>query len=113
MANGSGSKQPENFIEMVKQHKWDFISYLILAVGLFLSFFYPIVGGSLVGIVLGIYFSSSIKAAIQSFLNDIVADGIFRDFIILAGVLALLIATPGLCIATVVFAYIAPYLPKI
>ena len=105
-------KLPETFLEVVKHHKWDFIAYAILAIGLFLSIFAPFWGGLLVGAVIGYYFSGVFKEWYQKFKADIVTDGIFRDFVIIAGVLALLISSFGLCLGVVVGTLVKPYIPQ-
>jgi hypothetical protein len=108
----SDPKKPENFLEVVKQHKWDFSIYIILAIGLFLSIFHPFVGGLIVGGVIGLYFSDAFKEMYQRFQADLVTEGIFRDFIIIAGILALLISSFGLCLGVVVGTIVRPLIPK-
>jgi len=105
-------KIPETFLEVIKHHKWDFIVYAVLAIGLFLSIFVPFWGGLLVGVVIGYYFSAEFKEWYGKFKEDIVTDGIFRDFVIIAGLLALLISSFGLCLGVTVGAIAKPYIPR-
>ena len=109
------AQDPKNpdFMNIVKAHKWDFISYVILAIGLFLSIYYPFTGGLLVGLVLGVYFASTFKEWFWRFKADLATDGIFRDFVILAGVLALLISSFGMCVGVVIGTIIQPLFPEI
>lgn len=104
-------KSHEGFVEVLRHHKWDFASYLALFIGLLLSIFHHFIGGLLVGLVLGIYFSHNIFDAWKKFREYLLSEGgIFRGFVMIAAGLALFIASPGLCIGTVVGAYGAPYI---
>lgn len=111
-----GKKEPEDmkgegFMDVLKHHKWDFVAYLILFIGLLFSIFHSFSGGLLVGLVLGVYFSVAIFAGLRAFRDYLLSEGgIFRGFVIIAAGLALFIASPGLCIGTIAGAYGGPYL---
>lgn len=105
-------EQKQNFMAFVKDNIWESISYVVLFAGLILSIFNPFLGGSLVGIILGIYFSQEILDRSMSFKDLVVREGIFRGFIVIAAVLALLLEAPGLLVGTVIGAWIRPYLGK-
>ncbi|MBS0635428.1 MAG: hypothetical protein JSR37_08210 [Verrucomicrobia bacterium] len=104
--------QKPGFGNFVKNNLWETISYVVLFAGLILSIFNPVLGGALVGIILGIYFSQPIIDKTLAFKDLVVQDGIFRGFIVIAAVLALLIEAPGLLLGTVIGAWIRPFLGK-
>lgn len=104
--------QKHSFIDFVKDNMWESISYVVLFAGLILSIFNPFLGGSLVGIILGIYFSQEILDRAMSFKEMVIREGIFRGFIVIAAVLALLLEAPGLLLGTIIGAWIRPYLGK-
>jgi hypothetical protein len=107
-----GKPDQQNMFEFIKEHKWESVAYFVLFCGLILSVFDKIVGGLIVGLILGIYFSDAIKARVQEFKNFIHDEGIFRGFIVIAAILAMLIIAFGLFIGTLVGALIKPYLPE-
>ena len=98
----------EGFFEFVKHHKWDSVAYILIFVGLITSIFHPIVGGFVVGLILGIYYSDQVKLRFDWFKEFIDEYGIFRGFIVVAAILALLITTFGLCVGTLIGVYIRP-----
>lgn len=97
-------------MNFVKDNLWESISYVILFAGLILSIFNPFLGGSLVGIILGIYFSQEILDRSMAFKDLVVREGIFRGFIVIAAVLALLLEAPGLLIGSIIGAWVRPFL---
>ncbi len=105
-------KEIQGLIQFVRENRWESISYVIMFGGLILSIFDPFLGGILVGLILGIYFSQEIIDKSICFKEMIVRDGIFRGFIIIAAVLALLIEAPGLLLGTIIGALLRPYLGK-
>ena len=76
----------------------DIIAYILLTLGLLYSFFEPFVGEIPVGFILGLYFSSHIFQLIAQFREFLIQEGIFRGFAVIAGIAALIISTPGLCL---------------
>jgi hypothetical protein len=105
-------KTHEGFVQFVMNHKWDSVAYLLLFIGLITSFFNPITGGLLVGVILGIYFSEVIKARFEVFREMLEKEGIFHAFVIIAAILALIITTFGLFLGTVIGVFIRPALGK-
>lgn len=105
-------KEPhkQGLMNFVKDNLWESISYVILFAGLILSIFNPFLGGSLVGIILGIYFSQEILDRSMAFKDLVVREGIFRGFIVIAAVLALLLEAPGLLIGSIIGAWVRPFL---
>lgn len=104
--------EKHGFMSFVSDNKWESISYVVLFAGLILSIFDPFLGGSLVGVILGIYFSQEIIDRSMAFKELVVREGIFRGFIVIAAVLALLLEAPGLLLGTIIGAWIRPYLGK-
>ncbi|MDB6081498.1 MAG: putative rane protein [Chlamydiia bacterium] len=100
----------ENFLQFLMNNKRDAIAYIILFLGLLCSLFGYSIGGLVVGFILGLYFSKETRERISAFKEYLVLEGIFRGFVLVAAALALLIASPGLCVGTVAGAFIRPYL---
>jgi hypothetical protein len=112
--NEHDPKSPEKgFFEFIMRHKWDTAAYLILFIGLITSIFSPITGGFIVGIILGIYFSDAIQARFSICKEYIDREGIFRGFILIAGLLALVITTFGLVVGTTIGVFVRPFLGDI
>lgn len=111
-----GNKEPGNqkqdFMTFVKNNLGESIAYLVMFAGLIFSIFNPFLGGCLVGVILGIYFSQEILEKMTSFKELVIREGIFRGFIVIAALLALLIEAPGLLIGTLIGAWVRPYLGK-
>lgn len=102
----------QDFLNFVKENRWESISYVVLFAGLIMSIFNPFLGGSLVGVILGIYFSQEILDRSMAFKELVAREGIFRGFIVVAAVLALLLEAPGLLLGTIIGAWLRPYLGK-
>lgn len=98
----------EGFMAFMRENKWDAVAYLILFFGLIYSIFERFTGGLIVGCILGIYFSEETKERFAKFKEFLVEEGIFRGFVVVAGFIALFIASPGLCIGGVVGAFLRP-----
>lgn len=108
---GQGGKPSvAGWINFFKEHMGESIAYLVLFFGLIFTIFCPNIGGFIVGVIFGGYFSSQIKERVMVFKEFIDEEGIFRGFIIIAAFIALLIVGLGLCIGTAVGALVRPYL---
>lgn len=101
----------ESFFHFLMNNKLDTLAYILLFCGLLLALFQYMIGGLLVGIILGLYFSQELGVRATQFKEYIVEEGVFRGFVLIAGVLALFIASPQLCVGTLVGAYTRHYLP--
>jgi hypothetical protein len=110
MADQESKTSGENFFQFLKKNKWEIFAYVVLIIGLLLTIYEPFIGGLLVGAILGIYFSEKTKDALSGFKDFLSHEGIFRGFILVAGAIALFIASPGLCIGTLIGAFVRPYL---
>ena len=100
----------EGFLQFIMNNKMDSFAYLILLCGLVLSIFESFIGGLIVGFILGLYFSKETKAELAKFKDYIAVEGVFRSFVLIAAAIALLIASPGLCIGAIAGAFASPYL---
>ena len=84
--------------DFLRSNLGDIIAYIFLTLGLLYSFFEPFWGAVPVGVILGIYFSAHIFQLIVQFREFLIQEGIFRGFAIIAGIAALVILAPGLCL---------------
>ncbi len=101
----------EGFMHFVKENKWDTFAYLVLFLGLLITVIFDrFIGGMLVGLILGIYFSQDVREKFSFFKEYLDQHGIFRSFVLVAALIAIFIASPGLCIGTAIGAFIRPYL---
>ena len=98
----------DNLMVFIRHNKWDALAYLVLFFGLVYSIFERFTGGLVVGCILGIYFSAELKEKFTSFKEYLANEGMFRGFVIVAAFIALLIASPGLCIGAVFGAFLRP-----
>lgn len=108
-----GPKQPnskQSLVQFVKENVFESIAYVIMFCGLIFSIFNPFLGGLLVGLILGIYFSQRVIDRLNAFKGFIATEGIFHGFIIVVALLALLIQAPGLLIGTLIGAWVRPFL---
>jgi hypothetical protein len=100
-----------DFLELIHHHKWDAGAYIVLFCGLLLCLFKPFVGASIVGLVLGIYFSKELRDRAIQFKEFIVHEGVFRAYVLIVALIVLLILAPGLVIGTTVGAFLRPIFP--
>ncbi len=102
--------EKHSLMTFVKENVGDTIAYVLLFAGIILAIFEPFFGGVLVGLILGIYFSEELFTRAEEFKELIAKEGIFRGFIVVAAVLALLILAFGLVLGTVIGAWVRPFL---
>lgn len=100
------------FFNYIKNNKVDVLAYVLLFIGLLLSFFERVIGGLIVGFILGTYFSIEIKEEVEKFKEFISHEGIFRGFVLVAAAVSLMIASPGLCLGTIVGVLVRPFIRK-
>jgi hypothetical protein len=103
-------RKKETFMEAVLHHKWDSVAYIILLIGLLLSVYRPFVGGVIVGTILGLYFAKQLQQQYESFVEHVVNEGIFSGLVMIATLLAIFIASPGLVIGGVFGTFLRLYL---
>lgn len=111
---GQGPKKiepsQEGFVQFLLHNKLDAVAYLVLFCGLLLSLFHLFFGGIIVGIILGLYFSKEMQTRLMQFKDFLAHEGVFHGFVVIAAMIALFIASPGLIIGTFCGAFIRPYL---
>jgi hypothetical protein len=96
-------------VNVFKTNMGDTIAYLLLAASLLYCFFEPFIGGVVVGFIMGLYFSKYIFSLAVQFREFLITEGIFRGFIIIAALAALIITAPGLCLGLVVGTFTRPF----
>lgn len=99
-------------VDLFKSSVGDTIAYVVLAISLICSFFEPFLGTLPVGFILGLYFSTYAFFLVKQFKDFLVKEGIFRGFILIASVAALLISAPGLSIGVLVGTFTRPLFGK-
>jgi hypothetical protein len=95
-------------VKFCKSNIADTIAYAIIAVSLLYCFFDAFVGEIPVGFILGIYFSSYVFKLAAQFRDFLMREGVFRGFVVIAGMLAVAIGAPGLCLGLVVGVFTRP-----
>ena len=88
----------EEGIDFFRSNLWDIVAYIFLTMSLLYSFFDQFVGQVPVGFILGLYFSEHIFNLFAQFRVFLIEEGIFRGFVVIVGIAALVIAAPGLCL---------------
>ena len=96
-------------VDVFKTNMGDTIAYLLLAASLLYCFFEPFIGGIIVGFIIGLYFSKHVFTLAAQFREFLITEGIFRGFIIIAALAALIITAPGLCLGAVVGTFTRPF----
>jgi hypothetical protein len=97
-------------VDVFKSNIGDTVAYLILAGSLLYCFFNPFVGGLIVGFIMGLYFSKYMFSLASQFREFLILEGIFRGFIIIASLAALIVTAPGLSLGFVIGAFARPFL---
>jgi hypothetical protein len=99
-------------VDLFKANIGDTLAYLLLAGSLLYCFFEPFIGGIPVGFIMGLYFSNHVFRLAAQFREFLISDGIFRGFIIIAAIAALIITAPGLCIGLFLGTFTRPFFGK-
>lgn len=95
------SKKVDEMYNYARENTMDTIAYVFLILGIILLFVNPLLGGFIVGVIAGIYFSQQIYDFIQSTRQIFEREERTR-YIILAGVLiSLLLAAPGFFVGAI------------
>lgn len=76
----------------------DIISYIAFIIGIVLLFFQSFWGGSLIGFIVGLYFSGEILALVKNFSAFVDDQGIVKSLIGGGFIIALLISAPAIFI---------------
>jgi|GEM_PF-1102218 len=88
----------DQLYSFTKTHTRDAIAYVILIAGIIISLFNGVWGGTLIGIIAGIYFSSEIVYSLKNFRFFIDKEGVFKTFILGGVFFGLFLARPMLFI---------------
>lgn len=99
-------------VDMFTANMADTVAYLVLAASLLYCFFEPFVGGTIVGFIMGLYFSQHVFTLAAQFREFLITEGIFRGFIVIASLAALVITAPGLCLGCTVGTFSRPFFGK-
>lgn len=75
---------------------------VLMLVGIILAFFYHLIGGALVGLSVGIYFSKPLHNYVLYMRKEFAEEGIFKLLMLLGIVLYLLLVATAFVIAVVV-----------
>jgi hypothetical protein len=103
--NFRDSKKIEELYDYAQTNKEQTIAYILLALGLlFLLFFNNMLGGLLIGMVAGYYFSSEIFYYIRNIGQIIGGQDQLRYVVLTALLLGLFIAAPGIFIGAAIVA---------
>lgn len=84
----------ENSWEFAKTRKADTAAFITMVVGVLVSIINPMLGGTLVGIITGLYFGPSLYSMLRRPQKLIDGHGMFKVVIGMTAILTLLIALP-------------------
>lgn len=99
------NKKGDDFFAYAKSNKEQTIAYILLVLGLlFLLFYNNLLGGLLIGLVAGYYFSSEIIYYLRNIGQVVGGQDQLRYVILTALLLGLFIAAPGIFIGALVVA---------
>jgi len=84
----------EDLYNYAKSNTSDTIAYVAMILGILILFFEPFYGGTIIGIVTGIYFSKEIMKPVSNLENFIEELGMVRSLILGGLLLAFFIKTP-------------------
>lgn len=100
--SGFKKEKLEGLMSYAKDNVRDTIAYIVLIVGLILLFFQPFYGGTLIGLVVGVFFCNEITAIVKNVNGIIENEGMVRSLILGALVLAVFISAPAILIGVAV-----------
>ena len=86
----------KEIIDFAKHNVKDTIAYSFLFLGILISLFNPSMGGILVGFVSGLYLSKEFMYLIRHYQDVIIAQGVFKSFVIAGMFLYILLIAPYL-----------------
>lgn len=98
------SKQVNEMYHYARSNKERTITYLLLALGVILLFINTILGGLLIGLVAGYFFSDEIVYFGKNIRQFFESQDHLRYLVMIVATLALLIAAPGIVIGAIVAA---------
>lgn len=95
-------ENPDDILSYLKANARETIAYILLILGILLIYFEPFYGGTLVGLIAGIYFGDEILAFVQNWKEFIDREGIPRSLVVGGVIFAFFISAPAIFIGAVV-----------
>jgi hypothetical protein len=92
----------EGFRKFSTEHRRDTIVYLILLIGLITTIYYPNLGNTIIGVVVGLYFAEELAQGPSRVNHIIETQGIFRIVIFCFLAIALFFAAPMIFIGAAI-----------
>lgn len=92
------NEQLSNVVSHATANTRDTVSYILLIVGIVLLFFHGFIGGIIIGLIAGLYFSSEVLALLQNLNSFIDEQGIVKSLVAGGLLLALFISAPAIFI---------------
>lgn len=89
----------ENFTEYAKTHTREMSAYVLLLLGIFFLFFYPVLGQALVGIVAAIFFGKELLDLFFHYDRYMSQWGVEKSIVIIGVLIAFFIEAPIIFIA--------------
>lgn len=102
LENIKKNEKIEDIYNYARSNTGDTIAYVAMIVGILTLFFEPFFGGTIIGIVTGLYFSKEIIRPIKNIENFIEKLGMVRSLILGGLLLAFLIKIPMIFIAAAI-----------
>lgn len=106
------SDQVDSVVTYAQNNTLDTIAYAIVLLGLILMFWNHFIGGLLVGVVAGFYFSAEILELFRNTNAKIERNGLARSIVFAGVLIALLLFLPGLVIGAAIAAVLSLLLKK-
>lgn len=97
--DAKNSPYVQDAIRFAKTNQGDTAAYIVLILGILISFASPIIGGALVGAIVGIYFANEIIYLIKHAKDFIETRGIVKGIVLAGTALLLFFSLPTLFIA--------------
>lgn len=92
----SEHRSTESLMDYFKAHTRETIAYVLLVIGIILLFFNPLYGGTLVGIVAGIYLSDEIVFFLKNCKKDFETHRVSQNLIYIGIIIAFFISAPAI-----------------
>lgn len=84
----------DRLYKFAMNHKVDAAAYVALVLGIIISFFNPTIGGSMVGVIFGLYYGDEVLRFAEGMQTYIDQEGSFKPLIMAGTLLCLLFALP-------------------
>lgn len=91
----------EKVYRLAKNMRRDTAAYILLAAGIVLLYWLPLLGGALVGIVFGVYFSEELMKGIKSGRTFFDREGRARTIVLAGTALGLFIVAPTMVLGAI------------